>query len=550
MKTFSQAITLLLAISLLSCNMGNEKHITADLIITNATIYTVDNEFSTAQCMAILDGKIIDIGSNSEILEKYSSKEVIDFAGKFVYPGFIDPHAHFFGYGKSLLNADLYGAKSFEEVIEIIKKHHNDYPSEWILGRGWDQNEWDVKEFPNRTQIDKVFPDVPVLLRRVDGHAAIANTEALNRAGIKKAKEVIGGKIEFKNGELTGILIGSAIYLVDEIIPKPKKEVLIEALINGQNNLFAVGLTSIGDAGLEKETILMIDSLHKSGKLKLKIYAMLSPTEENFEHFASKGYYKTSHLNVRSIKLFADGALGSRGAKLLEPYSDDIKNSGILENTVDFLQEIAQKAYDYDYQLNTHCIGDSANRLMLNIYGDLLKEQNDRRWRIEHAQIVHPNDIDKFRKFSIIPSIQAIHATSDMLWAINRLGKERIINAYALKALLNQNGWLPNGSDFPVEPINPLFGFYAAFERKNADGIPEGGFQMENALTREEALKAMTIWSAKAQFEEQEKGSLEIGKYADFVVFDKDIMTIPGHEILTLKVYKTYVNGELVYENK
>jgi len=528
--------------------MSNEKHITADLIITNATIYTVDNEFSTAQCMAILDSKIINIGSNSEILKKYSSKEIIDLDGKFVYPGFIDPHAHFFGYGKSLLNADLYGAKSFDEVIDIIKKHHNDYPSEWILGRGWDQNEWDVKEFPNRKQLDKAFPNVPVLLRRVDGHAAIANTEALNRAGIKKAKEVAGGRIEVKNGELTGILIGSAIYLVDEIIPKPEKEVLIEALINGQNNLFAVGLTGIGDAGLGKETILIIDSLQQCGKLKMKIYAMLSPTEENFEYFASKGHYKTTHLNIRSIKLFADGALGSRGAKLLKPYSDDPKNSGILENTVDFLKEMAKKAYDFDYQLNTHCIGDSANRLMLDIYGDLLKGPNDRRWRIEHAQIVHPGDIDKFKKFSIIPSVQAIHATSDMLWAINRIGKDRLRQAYALKELLNQNGWLPNGSDFPVEPINPLYGFYAAFERKNSNGIPADGFQMENALTREEAMRAMTIWAAKAQFEELEKGSLEVGKYADFVVLDKDLMTMPASEILTLKVLQTFVNGELVYK--
>jgi predicted amidohydrolase YtcJ len=550
MRTKAYLISLVLLITINSCIFENKTYTPVDLIIHNAVIYTVDSSFTIAQSMAIDENKIIDIGSNKDILNKYSANHIIDLEGKFVYPGFIDPHGHYFGYSKSLLNADLYGSKSFEEVISIIKDHHEKYPSEWILGRGWDQNEWPVKEFPNRKQLDEVFPDTPVLLRRVDGHAAIANSEALRRAGIKKAHEISGGLIQTHNSELTGILIGNAIHLVDIVVPKAEDDVVSEALLNAQNNLFAVGLTSIGDAGLDKDIILKIDSLQKNNSLKLKIYAMLSPTEENFEHFVNKGHYKTDRLSVRSVKLFADGALGSRGAKLLEPYSDDPGNTGIHEDEPEFIREIAQRAFINNYQVNTHCIGDSAVRMILNIYGELLKDKNDLRWRIEHAQIVHPDDFELFGKYNIIPSMQAIHATSDMLWAIDRLGKERLKNSYALKKLMHQNGWIPNSSDFPIEPINPLFGFYAAVERKNFDNIPEEGFQMENALSREEALKAMTIWAAKAQFEEDEKGSLEVGKTADFVVMEKDLMKIPAKEILSLRILKTYINGEKVFDAK
>ena len=547
MRTIITLISLVFISVLVSCNL-KEKDKKVDLIIHNAKIYTVDEDFSIAESMAIKDGKIMATGTSKEILEKYEAKERIDALGKSIYPGFIDPHSHFFGYGRSLMNADLFGSKSFDEVLKIAKEHHEKYPFEWILGRGWDQNEWEIKEFPHRKQLDAVFPDTPVLLKRVDGHAAIANSEALKRAGVKEAADISGGLIQSIDGELTGILIGNAISLIDKVVPEPKPEDLFNALDNAQNNLFSVGLTSVSDAGLDKETVLMIDSLHKSNTLQVRVYAMLNPNEENFEHFLKNGHYKTPYLNVRSVKLFGDGALGSRGAKLLEPYSDDPENYGILENTPEFIKEIALKAYEHNYQLNIHCIGDSAARLVLNIYGEVLKGKNDLRWRIEHAQIIHPNDFEKFGKFNVVPSVQAIHATSDMLWAIDRIGEERMKGAYALKQLLEQNGWIPNSSDFPVEPINPLYGFHAAFDRKNHDGIPEGGFQMENSLTREQALRAMTIWAAKAQFEEEEKGSLEPGKFADFVVIDNDIMTMPPEKIITQKIHQTFVNGELVYE--
>ncbi len=545
-----QAIRILL-IGLVGCIMlscSNSKNNKVDLIIYNAVIYTVDEQFSTAQAAAIKDGLFVAVGSNESILGAYKAKEKTDLAGAFVYPGLIDPHAHFYGYGTSLANADLFGSRSMEEVIERLQEHHRTHPSEWISGRGWDQNLWPAARFPHKSQLDAIFPDVPVLLIRVDGHAAIANSEALKRAGINAGTTVEGGEVITENGEPTGILIDNAIGLVRSLIPPLDRQAQIQALLEAQKNCYAVGLTTVCDAGLGKNTLGLIDSLQKSGDLSMRIYAMLNPTEEDFEAYMYKGIYKTDYLNVRSVKLYADGALGSRGAKLLEPYSDDPGNTGILVDSPQFMEEIAKKAMAHGYQVNIHCIGDAANRLVLSIYGNLLKGENDLRWRIEHAQIIHPDDFDLFGTYSIVPSIQALHATSDMLWAIDRIGPERLKGAYAYHQLLNQLGWLPNGSDFPVEPINPLYGFHAAVSRKNADGVPAGGFQMENALSREQALRAMTIWAAKSQFEEHEKGSIEAGKFADFVVTSQDLMQMPIDEVPLLPIEQTYSGGRLVYQ--
>ena len=349
---------------------------------------------------------------------------------------------------------------------------------------------------------------------------------------------------------LTGVLIDNAMGLVSKVIPPPAEEEEIQSLLQAQKNCFEVGLTSVFDAGLDKRTIGLIDSLQMTGKLKIRMYAMLSPTEENFKKYMFQGVYQTDKLTVRSVKLYADGALGSRGAKLLKPYTDDPGKAGLLVSDPEWLKEICQKAFDNGYQVNTHCIGDSANRLMLTIYGSLLKGKNDSRWRIEHAQVVAPPDFDLFGKFNIIPSIQTTHATSDMYWAKDRLGQERVKGAYAYHQLLEENGWLPNGSDFPVEDINPLYGFYAGVARKDLSGYPEEGFQMENALTREEALKAMTIWAAKSGFEENRSGSLERGKFADFVVMKEDLMHCDIDQVPKIKILKTFVQGEEVFPGK
>lgn len=524
----------------------------ADLIIYSTTVYTVDSNFTVAESFAVKDGKIVEVGTTKDIFNKYSSPNVYNGIGKIVVPGLIDGHCHFLHYGENLVqNADLTDTKSFDEILDILQKHQEKYQTKWITGRGWDQNDWENKVWPNKTQLDELFPDNPVVLTRIDGHAVLANTEALNIAGITADRKIEGGEILLgKNGEMTGVLIDNAADTLKEYIPELSTEEKAKALVLAQQNCFEAGLTSIVDAGLDKEDILLIDSMQKSGELKMKVYAMLSPTEENFEHFLSSGPYVTDHLSVRSVKLYSDGALGSRGALLTKPYSDDPGNYGILINQPDYYREICKKAYNAGYQVNTHCIGDSGAKVMLDIYGEFLKGNNDKRWRIEHAQIIKPEDVDKFGNYSVIPSVQGTHATSDMYWAEERLGPERLKWSYAYKELCEQNRWLINGTDFPIEKIYPIHTFYATVARKDLKGYPAGGFLKENALDREETLKSMTIWAAKGSFEEGRKGSIEAGKDADFVILDSDIMQIPEKDIPRTRIVKTFVNGEEVYKNK
>ena len=529
--------------------MACSKRQNVDLIVANATIYTVDSTFSTAQSMAIRDGKIVAVGSNSDIDSKFTSEKILDANGKFIYPGFIDPHSHFLGYGLTLSNASLSGAKTWNEVVERLVEHQKEFPSDWVQGRGWNQNEWDVKEFPTKELLDKAFPNKPVYIVRVDGHAAVANTLALQMAGINEGTKIVGGELIKKYGVLTGVLVDNAIELVKSIIPEEQKSVKEKALLKAQENCFAVGLTTVSDAGTDLLDVLLIDSLQKSGKLKMRIYIMLNPTKDNFDHFISKGVYSTDNITVRSIKLYTDGALGSRGALLLQPYSDAPETKGLQVETTENLFTYCEKAFAAGYQVNTHCIGDAAVRLILDIYSKFLKPNNNLRWRVEHAQVVDPLDLPKFGKFSIIPSVQTTHATSDMSWADERLGN-RIKYAYAYQNLLKQNGWLANGSDFPIENINPMYGFYSGITRKDFNGLPADGFQIENALTREQALRAMTIWAAKANFEDSLKGSLECGKWADFVVLDRNILMIPESDLPNSKVISTFVAGESVYQNK
>ncbi len=527
----------------------SEKKQEVDLIVKNAKVYTVNNNLDLAESFAIKDGKFVAIGYSNEIEEKYQSVQIIDMGGKPVYPGFYDAHCHFYGFGMDLQQANLTGTKSFEEIVERVKDHSLRNPSEWIFGRGWDQNDWVLTEFPTNEILDIAFPNNPVILTRIDGHAVIANSGALKRAKLNIDSRIEGGKLLVKNGKLTGVLIDNAIGLIMQAVPKNDEASNIKALMEAQKECFSVGLTTVDDAGLSKEIVLLMDELNRSGKLKMRVYAMLEPSEENLEYFVKKGPYKTKHLNICSIKLYADGALGSRGAAMIEDYSDDSGNKGLIVVKTSDLKAICQQAYAKNYQVNTHAIGDSANRMMLHIYGEFLKSQNDKRWRIEHAQVIDPDDFELFKQFSVVPSVQPTHATSDMYWAGKRLGTERIKNAYAYKTLMEQNGWIANGSDFPVEDINPIYGFYASVARQDFKNFPEGGFQTENALSREEAIRAMTIWAAKSNFEENERGSIEVGKLADFVVTDKDFMKIDIHEVPKVKVEQTFIGGERVYLN-
>lgn len=521
-----------------------------DLLVYNATVYTVNSSFSIAEAMVIKDGKIIAIGKTNDLQQKYDAKEKIDVQGKFIYPGFIDAHAHFVGYGNSLQRVNLVDTKSWDEVLKRTKEFAEKNPDGWIQGRGWDQNDWTVKEFPTNENLNELFPGRSVLLTRIDGHAAIANQKALDMAGIKPGVKLIGGEVEVKNDKLTGILIDNAVDLVSVKIPLQIKEQFKEALKDAEKNCFAVGLTTIDDCGLSFATVDGIKEMQANGELKMRLYVMLSDEKANYDYLEKKGIIKTDRLHVRSFKVYGDGALGSRGACLLQPYADKPGHYGFLLSKPGHFDSVANWISQKSFQMCTHAIGDSGNRTMLNIYAKYLKGKNDLRWRIEHAQVVNQNDFNLFGANSIIPSVQPAHATSDMYWAGDRLGNERVKGAYAYKQLLHQNGWIPLGTDFPVEDISPFKTFYAAIVRKDAKNWPDGGYQMENALTREEALRGMTIWAAKSNFEEKEKGSLEVGKFADFVILDKDLMKVDERELLNIVVLKTFVGGEKVYEKK
>ena len=541
------SLGLLIALSALcSCNFNNKK---ADLILHNATIYSVDDQWTIHQAMAIQNGKIIATGTEREILNQYVAPKIIDCEKKFIYPGLIDAHCHFLGYGRMLNEVDLSETTSYQDVINRVTEYAKTNKKSWIIGRGWDQNDWPDSSFPDRNKLDSLFPELPIYLKRIDGHAALANNAALKIAGIEQAIIIKGGSIEEKNGRITGILIDNAMSLVEKYIPASTQDQDKEALLAAQQNCFAVGLTTVDDAGLLKKDIDLIKQLQQSGDLRMRMYVMLSDDTSNFNHYLKAGIDTTPFLTVRSFKFYADGALGSRGACLMDPYSDllPVKYNGFLLDSVSHFITRAIQLKAAGFQMCTHAIGDSANRVMLNIYGDIIGNEKDHRWRIEHAQVLAQNDISKFGQFNIISSIQPTHATSDMPWAFLRLGTNRVKRAYTYRQLKEQLGMCALGTDFPVEDINPLGTFYAAVARKNKLGEPSEGFQSENALTREDALRGMTIWAAIANFEEHHKGSLEVGKYADFVILDQDILKCPEGTLLTTNVQSTWIDGKKVF---
>lgn len=526
---------LLILLSMLSCS---KTHV--DLIVYNANVYIVDNQFSKAEAFAVKDGKFEAIGSNKNILRHYTAYQTLDAQGQSIYPGFIDGHCHFVGYGETKARyADLNGCKSFDEVLERLDRHNEDNASEWLLGRGWDQNLWEVKDFPENTKLHKHFPNKKVLLTRVDGHAVLVSDNVLKTLGFNEKSEVDGGEIILnKKGKPTGILLDNAADMAKAIIPHLNNQQKINALKIAQRDCFKHGLTGVTDAGLDIRSIALIDSLQHEGVLKMKVNAMVNPDDETMDYFMKFGVIEKERLTVRSVKIYADGALGSRGAKLLEPYSDAPETSGLIVESEDFYDHVCEKAYNAGYQVCCHAIGDGGVRMILNEYAKFIKSENDLRWRIEHSQVVNPQDFALYKEYSIIPSIQATHCTSDMPWAEDRLGSERIQGAYAYKTLLAQNSWLINGTDFPIEHIFPIKTFYSSVARKDL---------IENKLTREEALKSMTIWAAKGYFAEGRKGSIEVGKEADFVILSDDIMTIEDEKIPEVKVVNTFINGEMVY---
>lgn len=521
-----------------------------DLIVHNAKIYSVDEDSTVYEAMAIKEGRIVELGKENQILNKYSSSNKIDASLAPIYPGFIDAHCHFLGYGLSLQKIDLRGTKSFDEAVDRCIEYNTTKMGDWITGRGWDNTKWENTSFPNKSKLDSLFPNTPVLIRRIDGHGALANQKALDLAGITNETKIDGGYVELSNGNLTGILLDKAVDLVLNVIPIENNEEKKKAILDAQRNCFAVGLTTVDDAGLDKGDVQLIEKLEKSKELQLRMYIMLSATKENFDYYLDSvgGPYQSDRVHVGGFKFYGDGALGSRGACLLQPYSDvDSTHYGMLLSEPSYFKEKAQAVYNKGFQMCTHCIGDSANRIILNTYKEILGGLNDKRWRIEHAQVVDSSDFHLFNEYSIIPSVQPTHATSDMLWAVLRLGKRRAKYGYAYQDLLQQNGLIALGTDFPIENIDPIETFYAAVARKNTNGMPKNGFQIENALTRWQALKGMTVWAALSNFEENDKGTLEKGKLADFVILDRDILTVSEDEILQTQVKATYVNGKLVY---
>ena len=534
---------LIIVLLLVGCGQKREK---VDLIVIDSNTYTVDTAFSKIEAFAVDAGKFLAIGTTDEIQGKYTSDHILNAEGKTITPGLIDAHCHFFGLGMNQQVVDLVGTESFDEILIKVKEFQEQNPKDFILGRGWDQNDWEVKEFPTKEALDALFPNTPVALRRIDGHALLVNQKGLDMAGIDKNTKAIGGEIVKKNGEITGVLVDGPMQMIMAIIPSTDRDAQIKALQDAEKICLEYGLTTVNDAGLSRSTIELIDSLHQTGDLSIRVYAMVSAYKDDLDYYLQHEPYKTEKLNVRSVKVYGDGALGSRGAAMREPYSDKPGHYGAMVTPVSNIEALAERIAGTEFQMNTHAIGDSANVVILRAYKKALEGKKNRRWKVEHAQIISPEDFDYF-KDGIIPSVQPTHATSDMYWAGDRIGEEREKGAYAFKTLLEKAGTIALGTDFPVEKVSPFLTFYAAVARKDLDGYPEGGYQTNNALTREETLKGMTIWAAYSNFEEDEKGSIEVGKFADFTISGDDLMEVPIEKVPKIRVEQTYIAGKRVY---
>lgn len=512
--------------ALSACYKGKK----VDLIIHNGKIHVMNDAFKISEAVAIENGKIVEVGPERQIMNKYRAETIIDAQSKDVFPGFHDSHGHIMSLAKKMLNADLEGSRSYYEVIARLEKYQSKTKKKILIGRGWDQSIWGEESLPNDSLLNVSFPDTPVALTRVDGHAMLINQAMRDYVGITDTTTVKDGQIIKENGQLTGILLDHALDMVHNKLPQPKKKEIKEAILKIQDELLAAGVTYVDEAGLSSIERDILIELADENKLKIYIYGMLFPTSDNIEFAKKNGFYKNGHLSIRSFKVIADGALGSYGACLLNPYSDKPSTQGMLLKTPEELQEIARMAKSIGYQLNVHCIGDSANRVVLNIIDTLMKDAPDHRWRIEHAQIISPDDFKLFTSSGAIPSVQPSHATADQKWAEQRLGKERLESeGYAYKTLQENAGIMLFGTDFPVVSYNPFATIHAAVHRKNTDDEPSNGFLPKEAVPFDIALKAMTLWPAYGCFDEASEGSIERGKRANIVIFDQPVRSTSNY---------------------
>ena len=531
----------------------------ADLVVTNARIYTSDVNRPVAEALAVRGGRIAFVGSNRGALALAGPRtERLELTGRTVIAGMVDAHAHLLGLGQALRTVDLVGTRSYEEVIaRVAERAKTARPGEWIRGRGWDQNDWADTRFPTHAALSRAVPNNPVYLTRVDGHAALVNAKALELAQVTAATpDPSGGRfIRDSAGNPTGVLVDNAQGIVGRVIPAASRAELQEQTLAAIAEANRWGLTGIHDAGVGPEGIAVYEELAKAGRYNLRNYVMIRASDSVLDGFMRRGPQKALYdgrLWIRAIKITADGALGSRGAALLEPYSDDAGNAGLLTTPPERIKSVATRALKAGFQVNVHAIGDRANRIVLDQFEAALREvpTADHRFRIEHAQILSYQDIPRFAELDVIPSMQGSHQTSDMYWAPNRLGTARLGGAYAWRSLLSTGVVIPNGSDFPVEAVNPLISFHSFITRQDAENYPAGGWMPEQRTTRQEALLSITLWPAYAGFMENESGSLTAGKYADFVVLDRDIMTLAPEEILGARVLMTVLSGRTIYRSE
>jgi len=525
-------------------------------IVNNAAIYTADPSKPKVEAFAYRGNRFIETGTAKSLIAKYPGAAEIDLNGATVIPGIIDAHGHLLGLGQSLLNVDLRGTKSVDEIITKLKARADTLPDgQWLLGRGWDQNDWDVIKLPSAADLDAAFPNRPVWLERIDGHAGWANSQAMqvSTRDLSGDWQPDGGEItRDSNNAPSGIFIDNAVNLIQSQVPKETDEELLNALNEAMNKTASVGLTAMHDAGTSLRVWRLLEKLKQNKQLGVRVYAMADGANEMLDYLCDNGKQIDTDalLTARSIKLYSDGALGSRGAALLSDYSDDAGNVGLLIESEETLTKHAGKASNCGLQVNIHAIGDRGNRVTLNVLEAASKgTSNPGRHRIEHSQVVAIEDFQRFKDLGLIASVQPTHATSDMYWAEDRVGNERIKGAYAWQKFANLGVPLALGSDFPVEKPEPLLGFYAAVARQDAKGWPEGGWYPQEGLSREQALHGFTLGAAYSAFQEPQLGSITAGKFADFVVLSKDIMKVPEKEILDTKVLATYINGKAVFSS-